>query len=194
MFDVIPPVAATLCWHFLQMDPCFALPFRLLHACMWCQLTSLTAMRRVDSRFGCIFLIPVISKHVWYATINYHTMVYHETSIPLQPYNKLVCSEANTLLFHRLVLCVRVFVCLVTWDTGRGSPSLQQTSKRRPRCAVRHFILWVALHYCTVLIVTVPAATFSVAALLGAHCIAAAVVTEGTPTQSGKTVDIIKLR
>lgn len=43
----------------------------------------------------------------------------------------------------------------------------------------------MALDHCTVLVITVAAAALSVAALLGADCVTAAVVAEGTPTQSG---------
>lgn len=51
----------------------------------------------------------------------------------------------------------------------------------------------MALDYCAVLVITVPAAAFS-AALLGAHCVAAAVVAEGTPTQSANRHNIIDVK
>ena len=82
-------------------------------------------------------------------------------------------------------VCVCVCVCFVTCETGHSFPSLQQTTERRPWRAVSHVLLWVALDHCAVLVVAVAAAALSVAALLGAHRVTAAVVAEGTPTQSG---------
>lgn len=92
-----------------------------------------------------------------------------------------------------MLACVGKSVCFVTWNTGHSSPGLQQTTERCPRCAVSHFLLWVALNHCTVLVVTVSAAALSVAALLGADCVTAAVVAEGTPTQSGNRHIMIKM-
>lgn len=82
-------------------------------------------------------------------------------------------------------------MCFVTWNIGQSSASLQQATERCPRCAVRYFLLWVALYHCTVLVVTVHAAALSDAALLGAHGVTAAVVAEGTPTQSGNRHNLI---
>lgn len=56
--------------------------------------------------------------------------------------------------------------------------------ERSLRRAGSHFLLRVALHHRGVIVVAVDAAALPVAALLRAHCVAAAVVAEGTPTQS----------
>jgi len=52
----------------------------------------------------------------------------------------------------------------------------------------------VALYDRAVLVVAVAAAALSVAALLGAHRVTAAVVAEGTPTQSGNRHVMIESR
>lgn len=76
-------------------------------------------------------------------------------------------------------------VCPLTCCTGQGFPSLQQAAERRPSGAVAHFLLRVALHHRAVLVVAVQAAALSAAAGLSADGVAAAVVAERTPTQSG---------
>lgn len=75
--------------------------------------------------------------------------------------------------------------CALTWSSGQSSPSLQETTKRRPRGAVAHFLLRVALNHRAVLIVTVDAAALSASAGLSADCVTAAVVAERTAAQSG---------
>lgn len=84
----------------------------------------------------------------------------------------------------------------VTRSTGQSAAGLQQTTERRPRCAANDFLLRVALDHCAMLVVAVQAAALPVAALLGAHCVTAAVVAEGTPTQPGNETlcDVSKTR